>query len=52
LELHYGSRQSFSIREMIPGEVTAVFLLPLEIAKSPSSDHPEPFYAASSSDRG
>jgi two-component system, LytTR family, sensor kinase len=52
LELHYGSRQSFSIREMIPGEVTAVFLLPLEIAKSPSSDHPEPLYAASSSDRG
>jgi two-component system, LytTR family, sensor kinase len=52
LELHYGSRQSFSIREMTPGEVTAVFLLPLEMAKSPSSDHPEPLYAASSSDRG
>jgi two-component system, LytTR family, sensor kinase len=52
LELHYGSRQSFSIREMTPGEVTAIFLLPLEIGKSPSSDHPEPLYAASSSDRG
>jgi two-component system LytT family sensor kinase len=52
LELHYGSRQSFSIREMVPGDVTVVFLLPLEIAKSPSSDHGEPLYAASSSDRG
>jgi two-component system LytT family sensor kinase len=51
LELHYGSRQSFSIREMTPGDVTAEFLLPLEIAKSPSSDHPEHLYAASSSDR-
>jgi hypothetical protein len=52
LELHYGGRQSFSIREMTPGDVTAEFLLPLEIAKSPSSDHPEHLYAASSSDRG
>jgi two-component system LytT family sensor kinase len=52
LELHYGSRQSFSIREMVPGDVTAIFLLPLEIAKSPSNDHGEPLYAASSSDRG
>jgi two-component system, LytTR family, sensor kinase len=52
LELHYGSRQSFSIREMVPGDVTAIFLLPLEIAKSPSNDHAEHLYAASSSDRG
>jgi two-component system, LytTR family, sensor kinase len=52
LELHYGSRQSFSIREMVPGDVTAIFLLPLEIAKSPSNDHAEPVYAASNSDRG
>jgi two-component system, LytTR family, sensor kinase len=52
LELHYGSRQSFSIREMVPGDVTAIFLLPLEIVKSPSKDHAEPLYAASSSDRG
>jgi two-component system, LytTR family, sensor kinase len=52
LELHYGSRQSFSIRELVPGDVTAIFLLPLEIAKSPSNDHAEPLYAASSSDRG
>jgi two-component system, LytTR family, sensor kinase len=52
LELHYGSRQSFSIREMVPGDVTAIFLLPLQMAKSPSNDHAEPIYAASSSDRG
>jgi hypothetical protein len=52
LELHYGGRQSFSIREMVPGDVTAVFLLPLEIDKRPSNDHGEPLYAASSSDRG
>jgi hypothetical protein len=52
LELHYGSRQSFSIREVVPGDVTAIFLLPLEIDKRPSSDHGEPLYAASSSDRG
>jgi two-component system, LytTR family, sensor kinase len=52
LELHYGNRQSFSLREMVPGDVTAVFLLPLEIDKRPSNDHAEPLYAASSSDRG
>ncbi len=52
LELHYGSRQSFSIREMLPGDVTALCVLPLEIDKRPSSDHAEPLYAASSSDRG
>jgi two-component system, LytTR family, sensor kinase len=52
LELHYGSRQSFSIRETAPGDVTAIFLLPLEVAKSQSNDHAEPLYAASSSDRG
>ena len=52
LQLHYGSRQSFTIQEGAPGDVTAVFLLPLEIDKSPSSDHPESLYAASSSDRG
>jgi two-component system, LytTR family, sensor kinase len=52
LQLHYGSRQSFTIQECGPGEVTAIFLLPLEIDKSPSSDHPESLYAASSSDRG
>ncbi len=52
LQLHYGSRQSFSIREVAAGDVTAVFLLPLEIDKSPSNDHAEPLYAASSSDRG
>jgi two-component system, LytTR family, sensor kinase len=52
LALHYGSRQSFSIRELAPGDVTAIFALPLEIAKSSSNDHAEPLYAASSSDRG
>ena len=52
LQLHYGSRQSFTIQEGAPGDVTAIFLLPLEIDKSPSSDHPESLYAASSSDRG
>jgi two-component system LytT family sensor kinase len=52
LQLHYGSRQSFSIRETSLGDVTAVFLLPLEIDKSPSSDHAESWYADSSSDRG
>ncbi len=52
LELHYGNRQSFSLREMVPGDVTAVFLLPLEVDKRPSNDHAEPLYAASSSDRG
>jgi two-component system LytT family sensor kinase len=52
LELHYGSRQSFSIREVVPGDVTALCVLPLEIDKRPSSDHAEPLYAASSSDRG
>ena len=52
LELHYGSRQSFSIREVAPGDVTALCVLPLEIDKRPSSDHAEPLYAASSSDRG
>jgi two-component system, LytTR family, sensor kinase len=52
LELQYGSRQSFSIREVAPGDVTVLCVLPLEIDKSPSSDHAEPLYAASSSDRG
>jgi two-component system, LytTR family, sensor kinase len=52
LELHYGSRQSFSIQEVVPGDVTALCVLPLEIDKRPSSDHAEPLYAASSSDRG
>jgi two-component system, LytTR family, sensor kinase len=52
LQLHYGSRQSFTLQEGAPGDVTAIFLLPLEIDKSPSSDHPEALYAASSSDRG
>jgi two-component system, LytTR family, sensor kinase len=52
LQLHYGSRQSFTMREMVPGDVTAVILLPLEIDKRPSNDHAEPLYAASSSDRG
>jgi two-component system LytT family sensor kinase len=52
LELHYGSRQSFSIQEVVPGEVTALCVLPLEIDKRPSSDHGEPLYAASISDRG
>jgi two-component system, LytTR family, sensor kinase len=52
LELHYGSRQSFSIREVAPGDVTALCVLPLEIDKRPSSDHAEPLYAASNSDRG
>ncbi len=52
LELHYGNQQSFSIKEVVPGDVTALCVLPLEIAKRPSSDHGEPLYAASSSDRG
>jgi sensor histidine kinase YesM len=52
LELHYGSRQSFSIQETAPGDVTALCVLPLEIDKRPSNDHAEPLYAASSSDRG
>jgi hypothetical protein len=52
LELHYGSRQSFSIRETAPGDVTALCVLPLEIDKRPSSDQGEPLYAASSSNRG
>jgi two-component system, LytTR family, sensor kinase len=52
LELHYGSRQSFSLREPVPGEVTALFLLPLEIDQSLSHDHGSPLYAASGSDRG
>jgi LytS/YehU family sensor histidine kinase len=52
LELHYGSRQSFSLRELVPGEVTALFLLPLEIDKSLRHDHGSSLYAASSSDRG
>jgi len=52
LQLHYGSRQSFSIREVAPGEVTAAFTLPLEIDKSPGSEHVESLYAASGSDRG
>jgi LytS/YehU family sensor histidine kinase len=52
LQLHYGSRQNFTIQEVAPGDVTAVFQLPLEIDKSPSSDNAESWYAASSSDRG
>jgi two-component system, LytTR family, sensor kinase len=52
LELHYGSRQSFSLREPVPGEVTALFLLPLEIDRSLSHDHGSSLYAASGSDRG
>ena len=52
LQLHYESRQSFTIREVTPGDVTAVIQLPLEIDKSPSSDHAEPWYVASSRDRG
>jgi two-component system, LytTR family, sensor kinase len=52
LQLHYGSRQCFSLREVGPGDVIAVFQLPLELDKSPSSDHAESLYAASSSDRG
>src|SRR3984957_12431343 len=52
LQLHYESRQSFTIREVTPGDVTAVIQLPLEIDKSPSNDNAEPWYAASSSDRG
>jgi two-component system, LytTR family, sensor kinase len=52
LELHYGSRQSFSLRELVPGEVTALFLLPLEVDKSLRHDHGSSLYAASSSDRG
>jgi sensor histidine kinase YesM len=52
LELHYGNRQSVSITEVVPGDVIALCVLPLEIDKRPSSDHAEPLYAASSSDRG
>ena len=52
LQLHYGGRQNFTIQELAPGDVTAVFQLPLEIDKSPSSDNAESWYAASSSDRG
>ena len=52
LELHYGNRQSFSLTEVAPGDVTALCMLPLEIDKRPSSEHGEPLYAASSSDRG
>jgi two-component system LytT family sensor kinase len=52
LHLHYGSRQSLSIREDDPGDVTATFLLPLEFDQRPSSDHAESLYATSSSDRG
>jgi two-component system, LytTR family, sensor kinase len=52
LELHYGSRQSFSLREFVPGEVTALFLLPLEIDQSLRHDHGSSLYAASSSDCG
>ena len=52
LQLHYESRQSFTIREVTPGDVTAVIQLPLEIDKSPSSDHAESWYVASSRDRG
>ncbi len=52
LELHYGNRQSFSLQEIAPGDVTALCVLPLEIDKRPSSDQGEPLYAASSSDRG
>ena len=52
LQLHYESRQSFSIREVTPGDVTAVVQLPLEVDKSPSSDNAESWYVASSRDRG
>ena len=52
LELHYGSRQSFSIREVVPGRCNGPCVLPLEIDNRPSNDHAEPLYAASSSDRG
>jgi hypothetical protein len=52
LQLHYGSRQRFTMREGAPGDVTALFQLPIEIDKSPSSDNVESWYAASSSDRG
>jgi two-component system, LytTR family, sensor kinase len=52
LQLHYGDRQSFTIREAAPGDVTAQFRLPIEIDKSPSSDNAESWYAASNSDRG
>lgn len=52
LQLHYGDRQSFTIREEAPGDVTALFRLPIEIDKSPSSDNAESWYAASNSDRG
>jgi sensor histidine kinase YesM len=52
LQLHYGSRQSFSLRELVPGEVTALFLLPFEIDQSLSHDHGSSLYAASGSDRG
>jgi two-component system, LytTR family, sensor kinase len=52
LQLHYESRQSFTIREVTPGDVTAVIQLPLEIDKSPSSDNAESWYVASSRDRG
>jgi hypothetical protein len=52
LELQYGHRQSFSLQEIAPGDVTALCVLPLEIDKRPSSDQGEPLYAASSGDRG
>jgi signal transduction histidine kinase len=52
LELHYGNRQSFSLQETAPGDVTALCVLPLEIDKRPSIDQGEPLYAASGSDRG
>ena len=52
LQLHYGSRQSFTIREEAPGDVTAMLQLPIEIDKSPSSENAESWYAASNSDRG
>lgn len=52
LQLHYESRQSFTIREVTPGDVTAVIQLPLEIDKSPSNDNAESWYVASSRDRG
>ena len=52
LQLHYESKQSFTIREVTPGDVTAVIQLPLEIDKSPSSDNAESWYVASSRDRG
>ena len=52
LQLHYESRQSFTITEMGPGDVTAVIQLPLEIDKRPNSENAESWYAASGSDRG